>query len=84
MRRLFLSGILCGVTLAAAFTFVFAIPANNFHWQTEIWNRGGGTWTFDKNGRWDWKWTVDPIPDTPSQKRVTVPASEVNVRTEQL
>jgi hypothetical protein len=84
MIRIFLIGMLCGVMLAAAFTYIFAIPANNFHWQTEIWSRGGGAWTFDKNGRWDWKWWVEPIPDIPRQKPVTVPASEVNVRTEQL
>jgi hypothetical protein len=84
MMHIFMIGMLCGVMLTAAFTYVFAIPANNFHWQTEIWNRGGGAWTFDKNGHWDWKWWVEPIPDTPRQKRVTVPASEVNVRSEQL
>jgi hypothetical protein len=84
MRRLFLSGMLCGVTLAAAFTFVFAIPANNYRWQMEIWSRGGATLTFDKNGRWDWKWIVEPIPDTPRQKPVTVTPSKVNLRTEQL
>ena len=84
IMRIFLSGMLCGVMLAAAFAFVLAIPANNFHWQTEIWNRGGGTWTFDKNGRWDWKWTVDPIPDTPNAKPVTVPSSQVNLRSEHL
>jgi hypothetical protein len=84
MMHVFMIGMLCGVMVTAAFTYVFAIPANNFHWQTEIWNRGGGAWTFDKNGHWDWKWWVEPIPDTPRQKRVTVPASEVNVRSEQL
>jgi hypothetical protein len=84
MRRLFLSGMLSGVTLAAAFTFVFAIPANNYHWQMEIWSRGGATLTFDRNGRWNWKWVFEPIADTPRQKPATVPSSQVNVRTEQL
>jgi hypothetical protein len=32
---------LCGVMIAAAFTYVFAIPANDYHWKMEIWNRGG-------------------------------------------
>ncbi len=84
MRRLFLSGMLSGVMLAAAFTFVFAIPANNYHWQMEIWSRGGAALTFDKNGRWDWKWTVEPIPDTPRQKQVITPPSAVKVHSEQL
>ena len=75
---------LCGVMLAAAFTFVFAIPANNYHWQMEIWNRGGAALTFDKNGRWDWKWMVEPIADTPRQKQVITPPSAVKVHSEQL
>ena len=29
--------------LTAAFTYVFAIPANNYYWQMEIWNRGGAS-----------------------------------------
>ena len=33
IMRIFLIGMLCGVMLAAAFTFVFAIPANNYRWQ---------------------------------------------------
>ena len=84
IMHIFLIGMLCGVMTAAAFTYMFAIPANSFHWQTEIWNRGGGTWTFDKNGRWDWKWTVEPIPDNPRQKRVITPPSAVKVNSEQL
>ena len=84
MMRLFLIGMLCGVMIAAAFTYVFAIPANNYRWQMEIWSRGGATLTFDKNGRWDWKWIVEPIPDTPRQKPVTVTPSKENFRTEQL
>jgi len=31
-------------------TYVFAIPANNMRWQTEIWKRGGAAWTYDKMG----------------------------------
>jgi hypothetical protein len=75
---------LCGVMIAAAVTFVFAIPANSDYWRMEIWKRGGGAWTFDKNGHISWAWTVEPIPDTPSQKRVIVPPSNVKVRSEQL
>ena len=83
--RLFLIGMLCGVMIAAAFTYVFAIPANNYHWQSEIWNRGGAAWTFDiKTGHMDWKWMVQPKAAAPRPKRVSVPASEVNDRTEQL
>jgi hypothetical protein len=84
MTRLFLSGTLFGVIIAATFTYVFAIPANNFHWQMEIWNRGGAAWTWDKNGHFGWKWLVEPIPDTPRQKPINLPPSRVNVRTEQL
>jgi hypothetical protein len=50
----------------------------------EIWKRGGGAWTFDKNGHLGWKWTVEPIPDTVPAKPVVVPSSQVNVRAEQL
>ena len=39
----------------------------------EIWKRGGGAWTFDKNGHLSWTWTVKPIPDTPRKKRVIIP-----------
>ena len=84
MMHIFLSGTLFGVMITAAVTYVFAIPANNFHWQSEIWSRGGGAWTFDKNGRWDWKWMVEPIPDTPRQKRTITPPSAVKVHSEQL
>jgi hypothetical protein len=84
MMRIFMIGVLCGVMLATAFTFVFAIPANNYRWQMEIWNRGGAAWTMDKNGHSGWKWLVEPTADVPRQKPVTVPASEANVRTEQL
>jgi hypothetical protein len=55
MIRTFLFGNLCGVIMAAAVTFVFAIPANSDYWRMEIWKRGGAAWTFDKNGRFGWK-----------------------------
>ena len=70
MRRIFLIGMLCGVIVTTAFTLAFALPANNDHWRWEIWNRGGAVWTFDKNGHRDWKWMVEPIPDTPRKKPV--------------
>jgi hypothetical protein len=81
---MFLAGVLCGVIITAAVTFVFAIPANSDHWRMEIWRRGGGAWTFDKNGHLSWMWTVKPISDTPSKKRITVPSSQPNVRVERL
>ena len=84
MIRLFLNGVLCGVMITAAFTFMFAIPANNDHWRWEIWQRGGGAWTADKNGRLGWKWIVEPIPDAQPKKPAIVPAAPVKVSTEQL
>jgi hypothetical protein len=84
MMRIFLIGTLFGVMIMAAVTLVFAIPANDFHWKMEIYNRGGAAWTVDKNGHFGWKWMVEPKTDIPSQKRVTAPASAVKVRTEQL
>jgi hypothetical protein len=84
MIRLFLVGMLCGVMMAAAITFVFTIPANSDYWRMEIWKRGGGVWTFDKNGHLSWMWTVEPIPDTIPAKPVIVPSSQINIRTEQL
>ena len=84
MKRIFLIGMLCGVMIMAAVTLVFAIPANDFRWKMEIFNRGGAAWTVDKNGHMGWKWMIEPIPETPRQKRVSVPSSEVSVRTEQL
>ena len=68
----------------AAVTVVFAIPANSFHWQMEIWKRGGAAWTVDKNGHPGWKWTVDPDSDTRPAKPVIAPPSQIKVRTEQL
>jgi hypothetical protein len=70
--------------IAAAAAYVFAIPANSDHWRMEIWNRGGGAWTSDKNGRLSWMWTVKPIPDSPSKKQVTVPSSQSSIRVERL
>jgi hypothetical protein len=84
MMRIFLIGMLCGVMITAAFTYVFAIPANSYRWKMEIWNRGGAAWTFDKNGHYGWKWMVEPVPDTPRQKRVVTPSSAVEIRSEQL
>jgi hypothetical protein len=84
MRRIFLSGVLCGVIMAAAVTFVFAIPGNSDNWRMEIWKRGGGAWSFDKNGHLSWAWKVEPIPETRPAKRVITPSSNVNVRSEKL
>ena len=85
MTRLFLIGMLCGVMITTAFTYVFAIPANNYHWQMEIWNRGGAAWTMDmKSGHTGWKWTIEPIPDTPTKKPVVAPPSAVKVKSGQL
>ena len=82
--RIFLIGTLCGVIMAAAVTYVFAIPANSDHWRMEIWKRGGAAWTSDKNGHLGWKLTVEQISDNPSTKPVVIPSSKTNVRTEQL
>src|SRR5258705_3345874 len=84
MRRLFLIGMLCGVMIAAAVTFVFAIPANSDYWRMEIWKRGGAAWTSDKNGHLGWKWMVDPIPDAPRVKPVIAPSSKTDLRIERL
>ncbi|PYK18986.1 MAG: hypothetical protein DME55_05585 [Verrucomicrobia bacterium] len=84
MIRIFLIGALCGVMITAAVTYVFAIPANNYHWQMEIWNRGGAAWTMDKSGHYGWKWMVEPTFDTPRAKRAVVPSSQTNVRVERL
>ncbi len=85
MMRIYLIGILSGVMLAAAFTYVFALPANSDYWRMEIYKRGGAAWTVDKNGHTGWKWMVDPVPDTPSPaKGAIVPLSQTKVRTEKL
>jgi len=70
--------------ITAAVTFVFAIPANSDYWRMEIWKRGGGAWLFDKNGHLSWAWTVEPIPDTRSAKRVIVPSSPAKAPMERL
>ena len=84
IMRIFLIGMLCGVMITAAVTYVFAIPANSTYWRMEIWKRGGAAWTVDKNGHSGWKWMVDPIPDAPRAKPVIVPSTHAKVRTEQL
>jgi len=84
MIHIFLIGMLCGVTTAAAFTYVFTLPANSNYWRMEIYKRGGAAWTVDKSGHIGWKWMVDPIPDTPPKKPVVVPSSEANIHTERL
>ena len=50
--HIFLIGMLFGVMITAAVTYVFAIPANSNYWRMEICKRGGAAWTFDKNGRY--------------------------------
>jgi hypothetical protein len=85
MTRLFLIGMLCGVMLTAAVTYVFALPANNNYWRSEIWKRGGAAWTLDKAGHVGWEWMVKPIPDTPNPaQRAVVPSSHVKVKTERI
>ena len=84
MIRLFLIGMLFGVMITAAFTYAFAIPANSDYWRWEIWKRGGGAWTMDKNGHPGWKWIVEPLSETPTKKPVVAPPSAIKVRTEQL
>jgi hypothetical protein len=82
--RIFLVGVLCGVIITAAVAFGLTVPANSDYWRMEIWKRGGAAWNVDKNGRLNWKWMVEPIPDTPRQTPATAPASRVNVRTEHI
>jgi hypothetical protein len=84
MIRTFLIGVLCGVIITAAVAFGLTIPANSDYWRMEIWKRGGGAWTFDKNGHLSWIWTVDPVSDAPRQKRTIVPTSQRNIRSDQL
>jgi hypothetical protein len=84
MMRLFLIGMLFGVMIATAVTYMFAIPANSDYWRMEIYKRGGAAWTVDKNGHGGWKWMVEPIPDDPPQKKVVVPPSAVKVKSERL
>ena len=84
MMRLFLIGMLCGVMITAAFTYVFAIPANNYHWRMEICKRGGAAWTVDKD--WPYRLEVDgrTDPRCSRQKRVIAPPSAVKVQCERL
>jgi hypothetical protein len=84
MIRTFLVGNLCGVIMAAAVTIAFTIPANSDHWRMEIWKRGGGAWTCDRNGNIGWMWTAKPTPDPPRKKRVILPSREENVVLERL
>jgi hypothetical protein len=84
MKHLFLIGMLCGVIITAAVAYVFVIPANSDYWRMEIWKRGGAAWTYDKTGHLGWKWMVEPIPDAPRAKPVTVPSSQTKVRIEKL
>ena len=84
MMRLFLIGMLLGVMIMAAVTALFAIPANDYRWRMEIFKRGGAAWTVDQNGHLGWKWIVEPNSDGPRAKRVVVPPSQTNVRTERL
>jgi hypothetical protein len=84
MIRTFLIGNLCGVIMAAAVTFVFTIPGNSDYWRMEIWKRGGGAWTYDKNGHLSWMWMVEPISEPRPAKRVIVPSSHVKVHSGQL
>ncbi len=73
MKLSFLSGILCGVIMAAVVTFTLTIPGTNDHWRMEIVNRGGGTWYFDKNGHLGWRWTVPPISERARSVRISLP-----------
>jgi hypothetical protein len=82
--HVFSVGMLCGVIITAAVAFGLTVPATSDYWRMEIWKRGGAAWTFDKNGHLGWKWTVEPILDTPSKKPIVTPSSQTNVRTEQL
>ena len=84
MRRIFLIGILCGVMITAATALIFTIPANTFHWQMEIWKRGGAAWAFDRNGHLSWRWTVKPVSDVRPKKGVIAPSAQGKDRVEQL
>ena len=77
-------GMLCGVMITAAVTYVFAIPGNSDYWRMEIYKRGGAAWTVDRTGHVGWKWMIQPIQDTPSEKRVIAPPSAVKVKSERL
>jgi hypothetical protein len=84
MMRIFLIGTLFGAMITAAVTYAFAIPANSDYWRMEIYKRGGAAWTVDRSGHVGWRWMVEPIPDTPPQKRIITPPSAVKVKSELL
>jgi hypothetical protein len=84
MIQLFLIGTLFGVMITAAVTYAFAIPANSDYWRMEIYKRGGAAWTVDRTGHVGWKWMIEPIHDTPSEKRIIAPPSAVKVSSELL
>ena len=73
MKLSFLSGILCGVTMAAVVTFTLTIPGTNDRWRMEIVNRGGATWYFDKNGHIGWRWTVPTISERARSVGISLP-----------
>jgi hypothetical protein len=50
----------------------------------EIYKRGGAAWVVDRSGHVGWTWMIEPIPDTPSKKRIITPPSAVKVKSEQL
>jgi len=60
INGVFLSGVLCGVIIAALATFTLAIPGNNNQWRAEVFDRGGAAWSIDKDGHYHWRWTVQP------------------------
>ncbi len=80
MTLSFLSGILCGMIIAAVVTFTVTIPGTNNHWRAEITKRGGGDWSIDKEGYFHWSWTVQPVQPisyrSHSAPRVIVPRSQ--------
>ena len=82
--RIFLIGMLCGVMIAAAFTYAFAIPANNYGWEWKSGTAAARAWTFDKNGPCGLEVDGRTDPGYSRQKPVTLTPSEVNVRSEQL
>jgi len=85
MTRLFLIGMLCGVMLTAAVTYVFALPANDYHWKMEIWKRGAAAWTFDKDGHYGWKWMIESNTDnSDAAKRAVVPSWQSRAHGERL
>jgi hypothetical protein len=79
-RRIFLIGVLSGVVITAAVTFVFAIPANTYHWQMEIGNAVGSLGL-----RQEWPshlTTVEPLSTPPRRKPLRRPL--LNPRIERL